>query len=391
MQKIIGLIKNQWQPILSDWTIINALAIASIIFIDTLNGGADLFKELTVYIGYSIGFLIISETRQLYWLFFVEFLWYLASTQSKLDAPLSLGIIMASVYMLWSWHRLVFVTHHFEHKLKDAASLIYSPKFNQSHPPTRRSSYQLHELVNSANRLDFEQKLMNESNLELVEFLSHDLRAPQVSILCTLEIFKKPASNMSIEELLQDVGESVVSTLRMTDSALEFGQANSSHIQMEELSLLHVLQLALEKVKPQARAKNITIYFLKNLDDEPWIMGDGHLLERAIINVMTNAIRYSRENTSIKVIVNSSVFKENSNWVDLIVKDNGVGMDDMTVNALLTGKKLQRQNSIQPDAAGSRGMGVRITRSIIQRHCGTIHIDSTEGEGTEFKMSLPLN
>ena len=116
-------------------------------------------------------------------------------------------------------------------------------------------------------------------------------------------------------------------------------------------------------------------------------LADGELLVRAMVNLVSNAIRYSPAGSAIEFKVNL-----NSGFVTCHIIDHGVGMDDAQIERLLASEDmpLNRVTENQPDAAQSMGVGFIMARTVIRRHGGTVALLSEVGLGTTVVVRLPV-
>ena len=120
---------------------------------------------------------------------------------------------------------------------------------------------------------------------------------------------------------------------------------------------------------------------------DAWLLADGELLVRAMVNLVSNAIRYSPAGSAIEFKVNLD-----SGFVTCHIIDHGVGMDDAQIERLLASEDmpLNRVTENQPDAAQSMGVGFIMARTVIRRHGGTVALLSEVGLGTTVVVRLPV-
>jgi len=107
------------------------------------------------------------------------------------------------------------------------------------------------------------------------------------------------------------------------------------------------------------------------------------LLERAVINLLTNAIQYSTPNTTITIQVYQA-----GHIAGLAIADEGSGIDERELPYLFDRYHRQRHNEI----AGNHGtgLGLAFVKTVVEKHKGKIYVDSMLGEGTTFTLKLPI-
>jgi len=205
---------------------------------------------------------------------------------------------------------------------------------------------------------------------EMVDYLSHDLRSPLISALALLE----NDSDHRIEANIQN-------SLTMMDDLLHVARADSlSEARFSEVLLNSVLDNSLDQMLPQAKSRNIGIE-LDVPDDDLWLNGDATSLERAVSNILSNAIKYSPDDTTIKV----NLYRAGTSAV-LIIDDEGVGIDPNMLGQLFT--RFKRDASTEGDFKGI-GLGLALVSRVVTLHGGKV-VASILPVGTRITLLLPL-
>ncbi|MFZ1890583.1 MAG: CHASE2 domain-containing protein [Formosimonas sp.] len=234
------------------------------------------------------------------------------------------------------------------------------------------------------------ERLAQRQRSELMAFLSHDLRSPQVGILSLLELQKNHQTRLPEAELHAKIIDRVGHTLNWSRDLVRLTHARGGQYRLEEMSLGNLLDDVLEQLEPHAGAKQIKIDMPAAQIDtaaDAWLLADGELLVRAMVNLVSNAIRYSPAGSAIEFKVNLD-----SGFVTCHIIDHGVGMDDAQIERLLASEDmpLNRVTENQPDAAQSMGVGFIMARTVIRRHGGTVALLSEVGLGTTVVVRLPV-
>ena len=167
----------------------------------------------------------------------------------------------------------------------------------------------------------------------------------------------------------------------------------SSRFERYELETGQLLDNAIEQVYFLARDKEISIQREEphasaavpehGFEEGVWIDGNGELLERAFVNLLGNAIKYSEAGS--KVVVTLAV-QEGIARIDII--DEGHGIPAEEIDHIFE----PYYRSDRPELAENRGagLGLRFVKTVIERHNGAVEVDSTWGQGTTFTITLPL-
>ena len=225
---------------------------------------------------------------------------------------------------------------------------------------------------------------------EALAFLSHDLRSPLASILALIQQSRSkdqnnPASNGSESNgqstLLDDIYRYTQKGLSTSDQFLQLSRLElHPSFETYPLELEQLVQNSAEQVYFLAREKNIAIK--TDLDDDVWIEGNGELLERAIVNLIGNAIKYSDPDTTISISL-----KAIANSANIIISDQGYGIPEDEIRHIFE----PFFRSAEPALAQNRGagLGLRFVKTVIERHKGDISVNSTWGKGTTFQIRLP--
>ncbi|MBX2878878.1 MAG: CHASE2 domain-containing protein [Granulosicoccus sp.] len=205
---------------------------------------------------------------------------------------------------------------------------------------------------------------------EMVDYLSHDLRSPLISALCLLEKDDDPRIEQNINN-----------SLAMMDNLLHVARADSlSDTQFQPLLLNAVLDNSLDQLLPQALSSNIS-FDVDTIDEDLWINGDAASLERAIINIMGNAIKYSPEDTTVTVRLD----RQNTMAV-LTVDDQGAGIAPDMLDKLFT--RFRRDKSTAGEFKGI-GLGLALVSRVVNLHSGNVAASNIDN-GTRITLELPL-
>ncbi len=217
---------------------------------------------------------------------------------------------------------------------------------------------------------------------ELLGFLSHDLRAPLVSLMALLEISRTDTSISSLASLLDRMEAYAQNTLNLADQFLQLSRAESGEsINFQECDLNTISLNALEQVWAQARRKNIELKY-KECSEEAWIYADPDLIERTIVNLLTNAVKYSNSATIISITIYDS-----NKCYNCCVCDQGSGISEEDVPHLFD--RFYRVKQTSKMQVKGAGLGLAFVKTVIERHAGNVDVKSKPGKGSTFCISLP--
>lgn len=156
----------------------------------------------------------------------------------------------------------------------------------------------------------------------------------------------------------------------------------------EEVLLHQVISDAVEQIRPQAEKKGLEL-FTADIDSPALkdfvIPGNILQLQRALVNILTNAVNYTPRGGSVTVNIKLSPDDER---VGIEVRDTGAGIEANDLPHIF--ERFYRADKARTRVGGGTGLGLAITREIIARHHGTIKVDSVAGKGSTFSVYLPV-
>ena len=217
---------------------------------------------------------------------------------------------------------------------------------------------------------------------EILSFLSHDLRSPLVSILALLEVASNRSSTCKSDEFLQRANGYAKSALKLSEQFVELIRAEiiQSH-QVYDVDLTEVATNAIEQLWDRAKKKNIK-FVQHNSEQEFWLSGDPELIERAIVNLLDNAIKYSGEDTKIELEIH-----ESETHFNCIISDQGCGIALESLPYLFD--LYHRVNRSGEHTVKGSGLGLAFVKAVAERHGGEVCVESELTKGARFTISFP--
>ena len=233
------------------------------------------------------------------------------------------------------------------------------------------------QLVRQSDRIS---ELQRERE-DFLQLLSHDMRAPQASIIALLD---QPCVSLT-PELSERIKAYATRTLKLADDMVQLSRAQMLQYKPEELNIVDIGYDAIDALAPQARSRRIT--FEQAIEDsEILIRGEPSLLARAFINLLDNAVKYSTESSIVRFAI-SRTYHDSREVAVCSVSDTGVGIPHGQMAALYG--RYEGGRAGPAGGAGGTGLGLAFVQTVVMRHGGTIHCDSREGCGTTFRIELP--
>ncbi len=230
-------------------------------------------------------------------------------------------------------------------------------------------------------------KRLEEIRKDFVANVSHEIRTPLTSIQGFVETLLDGAlaDQETAERFLNIIHtqakrlNSIIEDL-MVLATLEQKQERTG-FQFSEEYLIDVLQNAIQICHAQADEKSIKLNLF--CDKDLKLKMNPSLLEQAVVNLITNAIRYSPENTEVNI---SAAIKEDE--VEISVVDQGIGIPQEYHERIF--ERFYRVDKARSRKSGGTGLGLSIVKHIVQVHKGRVAVQSKVGKGSTFFIYLPL-
>ncbi len=214
-------------------------------------------------------------------------------------------------------------------------------------------------------------------------FVAHEMRTPLTAIQGSSELISRynlpEAKRRELSDMINAESKRLA---RMITTFLDVEKLSAGQMELRlgELELAGLVDSCRRRAAPLAEKKRIRL--TSRVPDELRLKADAELLEYAVYNLLTNAVKYSPEET--EVVVGASA--ENG-VVRLWVTDQGIGMDESEVKQLF--QKFYRTKRAEQSGETGTGIGLSIVRQIVELHEGSIHVRSAPGQGSTFTVLLP--
>lgn len=231
-------------------------------------------------------------------------------------------------------------------------------------------------------------KAAQRSRIETIDFLSHDLRSPMASLQALVQQVKASPDTSSIQEVIDKVDLYSRRSLDFAEQFLNLAKVeNEEQVQLYDVDLYTVCQNAIDSLYHQTLAKELVLNL--SVCDDAWVNANGDLLERVMLNLISNAIKYSPKHTQIDVIVTLAE-NDGSNQLLIEVIDQGDGIAKEQQANLF--KPFVRGEGGNEQRAKGLGLGLRFVDIALKRHASQINLLSPVKEGIEgscFYFYLP--
>ena len=231
-----------------------------------------------------------------------------------------------------------------------------------------------------------EEQKLDSMRREFVANVSHELRTPITSIKSYTETLLEGAAEdpETSERFLNVINTEADRMTRLVKDLLQLSRLDNQQMNwnMTEVSLKNIVKDIVERMKLQANFKNQKLESFV-IGDIPTIKGDKDRLEQVVVNLVSNALKYTPEGGEITVYVGRIY-----NDIYIKVTDTGIGIPAESLPRVF--ERFYRVDKARSRDMGGTGLGLAIAKEIIQAHGGTISISSEEKKGNEVTVKVPV-
>lgn len=239
-------------------------------------------------------------------------------------------------------------------------------------------------------------KLLNETKeyskfiTEFFSNISHELKTPLNIIFSSLQLLNMYNENSDIEIIkkrkvyLVGMKQNCYRLIRLVNNLLDMTKYDSgfSTLHLQNKNIVYMVEDITTSILPYSESKGIKVIFDTNVEEK--IMAfDGDKIERIILNLLSNALKFTNKGGEIYVYI-----MDKKDTVEISVRDTGIGISH-DKKELIFGRFMQVDKTFRRNREGT-GIGLSLVRSFIELHGGTIKLKSKLNCGSEFTVSLPV-
>ena len=232
----------------------------------------------------------------------------------------------------------------------------------------------------------------NEAKSAFLSSVSHDIRTPMNAIIGFLALMEDEADNpVVVREYIQRIDTASQHLLGLINDVLDMSkiESGSTTLSVSEMDLADAISEINAIIRPQTKArKQIFDISVSHLNHEQ-LMGDKMRINQILINLLSNAVKYTQEGGTIQLLVEElPQVVEQYSRVRFTVRDNGLGMSPDYQKVIF--EPFSREETKITHEIQGTGLGMPITKSLVDLMGGTITVESKLGEGSTFCVELEL-
>lgn len=250
----------------------------------------------------------------------------------------------------------------------------------------KQSQDEIGDLARSFETMTVSLKELERLKDEFVFIAAHELRTPVTAIRGYAEMLQDTAKDMSEQSKgfvnqLQQAGARLAT---LVNDLLEVARSQAGRLKVNTtpLDILPIIQNILAELTPLAKEKNHTVVFTPP-EALPQVLADKDKLQEVLVNLLSNAIKYTPAGGLITLKL-----EEKASALLISVKDNGIGISPEDQAKLF--QRFFRVESEETKNIQGTGLGLFIVRQIVEHMNGQIWVESSKGQGCDFKFTLPL-
>ena len=261
------------------------------------------------------------------------------------------------------------------YQIIDNTNIIKDGKYKKLKKVTT-DTYELNELSKSiielSKRLDYQELLRS----RMTSDMAHELRTPLTTLQSHIEAFLDNIWEPNAERLTM-VHEEIIRLTKLIKelSDLSIIEGNEIKINKIKVNFSAFLHNMIENFKPMFFSKNITVNL--NIQQDVELLGDIDHFNRIFVNILSNACKYTNDNGTINVYL-----EEKEGAITVIIEDSGIGIPKEDIKYVF--ERFYRSDLSRNKGTGGTGIGLTITKSLVEANNGEIKIESEVGKGTRI-------
>ena len=232
----------------------------------------------------------------------------------------------------------------------------------------------------------------NKAKTTFLSNMSHEIRTPMNAIIGLDNIaLNDPETPEKTKGYLIKIGESADHLLTLIDDILDMSRIESGRmvLKQEEFSFLKLIEAINTLFSTQCQEKGLDYQCHINSEISDYYIGDSTKLRQILINIIGNAVKFTPEGGKVELDIERKAQYDNKSTICFTIKDNGIGMSKEYLPHIFD--TFSQEDSSNTSKYGSSGLGMAITKNIVEMMNGDIEVESEKGKGTTFYVTITLN
>ena len=231
-----------------------------------------------------------------------------------------------------------------------------------------------------------EKKRLDAIRRDFVANISHELKTPVGALSLVAETLEGEDDPVVVARLSHRMRTEAERLGRIIEDLLDLSRIEAEETPTREpVAIQLVVGEAVDRLRPVAEHRGIRIEIAEPAESLI-IGGNRRQLVSAVHNLVDNAIKYSEDGSAVEVTV---AVTEGNDWIELTVADHGIGIPSRDLERVF--ERFYRVDRARSRDTGGTGLGLSIVRHVATNHAGEVSVDSREGEGSTFRLRLPIS
>lgn len=229
----------------------------------------------------------------------------------------------------------------------------------------------------------------NKAKTAFLSNMSHEIRTPMNAIIGLNSIaLNDPTASEEVKKYLEKSVASAHHLLGIINDILDMSRIESGRmtVKNEEFLLDDALKQVNGIISEQCRDKGLVYDHRKVGKIDKYYIGDAMKLKQVLINILGNAVKFTPEGGSVSLVIEGKARFDKKAVVEFVISDTGIGMSKEFLPHIF--EPFSQEESSPTGKYGSTGLGMSITKSIVELMNGTITVDSEKGKGTSFSVTI---
>ncbi|MFM1897299.1 MAG: hypothetical protein RLZZ385_2373 [Pseudomonadota bacterium] len=230
----------------------------------------------------------------------------------------------------------------------------------------------------------------NRAKSSFLATMSHEIRTPMNGVIGTIDVLRQSSLRPRQLEQIEIIKDSAFSLLTVIDDILDFSKIEADRIALEQepVVLAYLTESICNAMQPLAQKKKVELSFHRDLGLPAAILSDAVRLRQIVTNLVGNAIKFSGGREGLTGRVQARFEPAGSERLQITVVDNGIGMSEAARLAVF--EPFSQADSSTTRRFGGTGLGLPITKRLVELMGGELTVQSEEGQGSTFVVRLPM-
>jgi len=271
-------------------------------------------------------------------------------------------------------------------RLTEAAGAVALGQLDQEVTASTRD--ELGQLSRAFNEMVARLRAARQMQLDFVANVSHELRTPLTAVKGLLETLRAGAiDDQEVRDrFLGTLEDETDRMIRLVNDLLLLSRADSAALKLKKcpVDLVGLAQVTTRRLAPQAERQQVAVR-IEAEGTAHLALADPDRVEQVFMNLLDNAIKYSRPGGTVTVQVGAGPRAT----IQVKIQDQGIGIPAKVLDRI--GERFYRADKARSRAAGGSGLGLAIARALVQAQGGNLSVESQEGQGTLVTFALPAS